>query len=250
MDVLATTHDTIYQGRLRLEQPAKGYRFGSDAMLLAASLDARPNQSVLELGCGVGAVLMAAWHRLEGVKLTGIEREAGYADLAEKNIRENKAEDRVNVYRCDLMQPMAALALGSFDHVIANPPYYETGSHSGAETDLRRVARQHEPGDLAVWLQVANRMLRPKGSVTFIHATEKLDELITGLQKFCGAITIMPLWPQQDQPSKRVIIRGTKGSKAPLALLPGLVLHQVGGGLTPRADHIINHGRNLWSDDA
>lgn len=67
MDTLATTHDSIYQGKQLLEQPRNGYRFGTDAMLLAAAVQARYGDKVLELGCGVGAVLLAAHTRLPDV---------------------------------------------------------------------------------------------------------------------------------------------------------------------------------------
>ena len=50
--------NALLGGRIRLRQPAKGYRAGMDAALLAAAVDAAPGQRVLEAGCGAGAVLM------------------------------------------------------------------------------------------------------------------------------------------------------------------------------------------------
>ena len=246
MDDLATTHDSIYQGKLTLEQPKKAYRFGSDAMLLAASVHAHDGQKVVELGCGVGAVLLAAHHRLPGIHFTGIEREDRYAALAKANIHRNKAESHVTVVQGDVCDKGMLHLLGTFDHVTANPPYYETGVHSGAPDELRRVARQQCPEDLAEWLQAANRFVKPKGTVTLIHSVEKLDELIEGLKKFCGAIRVFPLWPQAGQSCKRIIIHGLKGSKTPLTIMPGLVLHEADGQMTKRAAEIINRGRSLW----
>lgn len=246
MDNLATSHDSIYQGKWLLEQPLKGYRFGTDAMVLAASVNAKPAERVLELGCGVGAVLLAVHARLPEVFLTGIEREADYIELAKRNIVKNAVSRRINVFRGDLQNAMTIHSLGRFDHVIANPPYYEIGKHSGAATDIRRVARQHEPQALAEWLQAANRVLKPKGTVTFIHATERLDELLYGMKRFCGGIRIFPLWPQAGKPSKRLIVQGVKGSKTPTLLCAGLVMHQDDGLSTQRALDVINHGQSIW----
>lgn len=246
MTTLATTHDTIYQGRCGLEQPRTGYRFGTDAMVLAAAVQARSGQKVLELGCGVGAVLIAAHTRLPEVFFTGIEKMPEYAHLAKKNIERNAAAKRVHVVRGDALNPVTVGALGSFDHVVANPPYYETQRHSGAASELRRVARQHDETALAAWMQAANRALKPKGTVTFIHATEKLDDLIQGLQKYCGGVKIFPLWPKEGEPSKRLIIQATKGSKAPLTILPGLVMHEADGRSTMAAFQVVNEGRSLW----
>ena len=246
MSDLATTHDTIYQGKLTLEQPRKAYRFGSDAMLLAASIHAHDSQKVLELGCGVGAVLMAAHYRLPAIHFTGVEREEVYAALAKENVARNNAENHVTIVQGDVCDKGLLHLLGTFDHVVANPPYYDTGTHSGAVDELRRVARQQSADDLVEWLQAANRFVKPKGTVTIIHSVEKLDELINGLKKFCGAIRVFPLWPQAGQSCKRVIIHALKGSKTPLTIMPGLVMHEADGSMTARAAEIINHGKSLW----
>ena len=246
MTGLATTHDSLYQRRIMLEQPRQGYRFGTDAMLLAAAVQAKDGQKVLELGCGVGAVILAAHARLPEVFFTGIERSAEYLALAAKNIAQNDAARRISVVRGDVLNAVTVRALGQFDHVIANPPYYETGRHSAAPNELRRTAHQHEPEDLAEWLLAANRALKPKGTVTFIHAAENLYDLLTGLKKFCGAVKVFPLWPYAGEAGKRLLVQGVKGSKAPLVMLPGLVMHQPDKRLTERAASIVNQGHSLW----
>lgn len=248
MDNLATTHDSIYQGKWLLEQPRKGYRFGTDAMVLAAAVQAKPGEKVLELGCGVGAVLLAAHARMPDVFLTGIERVPDYVELAKRNIIHNKVSRRINIFKGDLQNAMTIHSMGRFDHVIANPPYYEVGRHSGSITEIRRVARQQEPEALAEWIQAANRVLKPKGTVTFIHAAEKLDDLLYGMKRFCGGIRIFPLWPQMGKPSKRIVVQGIKGSKAPLTLYSGLVMHQEDGLSTERALEVINHGQSIWEE--
>lgn len=246
MDNLATSHDSIYQGKWLLEQPLKGYRFGTDAMVLAASVQAKPAEKVLELGCGVGAVLLAVHSRLPDVFLTGVERENDYVELAKRNILHNNVSRRVSVFKGDIQNSMTMHSLGYFDHVIANPPYFETGKHSAPAVAIRRAARQHDPDALGQWLQAANRVLKPKGTVTLIHPSEKLDDLMTGLKKFCGGIRIFPLWPQTGKPCKRLVIQGVKGSKAPSTLCAGMVMHEQDGLSTPKALDVINHGQSIW----
>lgn len=246
MDILATTQDSIYQGKHLLEQPRDGYRFGTDAMLLAASVEAKPGERVLELGCGVGAVLLAAHTRLPDVYFTGVERVPEYIELAKRNILMNQATRRVSVFRSDVLNSLTMRSLGMFNHIVANPPYFEAGRHSPPPSDIRRLARQHEPEALAEWIQAANRLLKPKGTVTFIHSAEKLDELLVGLKRFCGGIQVFPFWPNPGKACKRLIVRGIKGSRAPMSVLPGLVIHDEGGHSTQRALDIVNHGHNLW----
>lgn len=161
----------------------------------------------------------------------------------------NQASHRVTVHRADVLNAVAVRSLGMFDHVIANPPYFDAGRHSPPSSLIRRLARQHDPEALSGWLQAANRVLKPKGTITLIHSAEKLDELVTGLKRFCGAITVFPFWPRPDRACKRLVVRATKGSRAPLALLPGLVIHGEDGLSTQRALDIINHGHSLWEQD-
>ena len=90
MDAVETTPPQIVEngllnGRVRLRQPARGYRAGMDAALLAAAVAPQAGQSVIEAGCGAGAVLMQIAARHPGVRLTGLERDPVMADLAMQN---------------------------------------------------------------------------------------------------------------------------------------------------------------------
>ncbi len=129
---------------------------------------------------------------------------------------------------------------------MANPPFYKEQKKARSKA-LRKVARQEEPEGLEKWMQAANRFLKPKGTFTIIHTADRTDEIITRMKKFCGGVTVFPFWPREGEAAKRVIIQGTKGSKAPLLILPGLVLHHgAGNDYTKRASAIIKKGNSLW----
>ena len=65
------TEDLFLGGRLTIAQPKDGYRAGADPVLLAASVDAKPGQSVLELGCGAGVALFCVMSRVAGTQRDG-----------------------------------------------------------------------------------------------------------------------------------------------------------------------------------
>jgi tRNA1Val (adenine37-N6)-methyltransferase len=83
------TDDKFLCGRLRLLQPEKGYRAATDAVLLAAACPAVAGQSVLDLGCGAGAASLCLAARVPGLRLTGLEVQPEYADLARRNAARN-----------------------------------------------------------------------------------------------------------------------------------------------------------------
>ena len=84
--MIATTDDLFLGGKVRIRQPAKGYRAGLDPVLLAAAVDAKAGQSVLELGMGVGTALVCLGARVPGLTLAGVEIQPELAALACENV--------------------------------------------------------------------------------------------------------------------------------------------------------------------
>ena len=107
--VRAVTEDHVLGGKVAIRQPAKGYRAGLDAALLAAACDAGPGQRVIEPGCGVGAVMLAAATRRPGAAFVGLEREPAALALAHQNIALNGLEGRVQALAGDVGAPPAQM---------------------------------------------------------------------------------------------------------------------------------------------
>ncbi|MEM7642564.1 MAG: methyltransferase [Pseudomonadota bacterium] len=211
------TRDGFLGGRLTLLQPSKGFRAGSDAVLLAAACPARPGQSVLDLGCGVGAAMYCLAARVPGLALTGLERDVATAELA----RQNGAAEVVVGDALDLPPALRR----PFDHVICNPPYFGAGQGSPSPDAPREAAlREAGPGDIARWADIACRRAAPKGSVTFIARTDRLADLLGGLR--LGGLVVLPIAGRADTEAGRVIVQGRKGARAPLRLLPPFVMHR------------------------
>ena len=105
--------NALLGGRVRLRQPARGYRAGMDAALLAAAVAAEPGERVIEAGCGAGAVLMQIAARCQGVALTGLERDPAMAALARENAVLNGAD--AQIVEGDVAAGFRALDLPLFD---------------------------------------------------------------------------------------------------------------------------------------
>ena len=82
MSETGTTQDRFLDGAVSVIQPAKGYRAGMDAVLLAASLQAETGQTLAEAGCGAGTALLCAAYRLAGCAFTGFERADGVIGIS------------------------------------------------------------------------------------------------------------------------------------------------------------------------
>lgn len=238
----ALTTDDFLGGRLRIAQPARGYRAGADAVMLAAACPATPGQSILELGCGAGTASLCLAARVPGLILTGLERQPDYAALARRNAAANALP--LTVIEGDLAAPPPALKGASFDHVIMNPPFFLGGTLA---PDPGRAGARSEETPLALWLDAALRRLKPKGWLTVIQRADRLDTLICGLEGRAGALTVLPLAPRQGAEAGRVILAARKGAGGPLRLLAPFVIHAApqhqgdGEDLTPEAAAVLRN---------
>ena len=215
------TDDAFLGGRLRLWQPVSGYRAATDPVLLAASVAAKPGQSVLDLGCGAGTASLCLGVRVAGLELTGLELQPDYADLARRNAARNGLS--LNVVDGDLAHIPAGLKR-EFDHVIANPPYYARSGtpspNAGRDTALRVDTA------IADWVICGARRLAPGGWLTMVMATDWLPEVLAACEGRLGSLAVLPLAARAGQPGLRVIVQARKGGKRPFRLLAPFVLHQ------------------------
>lgn len=210
-------------GRLRVWQPKAGYRAGVDPVLLAAAIPAQAGQTALELGCGVGVASLCLGARVTGLRITGVELQADYADLARRNAAENNADFEVETG--DLAALPDALRQQQFDHVFANPPYFQRDRSTAAQDDGRDLAFAGET-PLTDWVAVAAKRCKPKGYVTMIQRVERLPELLTAMQTHLGSIQLLPLLPRVGRDPQLFLIRGRRGGRAAFRLHSGVTLHQ------------------------
>lgn len=227
----ALTLDRLLGGRLALWQPRHGYRAATDPVLLAAAVAARPGQSVLELGCGAGAALLALGLRVPDMSLTGVERQPAYADLARRNATRNGLT--AQVVCADLAQLPPDLRR-PFDHVLLNPPWFDPSDPAAA--DFGRDQAQREETPLDVWVSAALARLVPGGWLTAIHRAARLPDVLAGLTTRAGAIAVRPLCPRVGRPAGRVIVQARKGARGPFRLLSPLILHDGPAHLADRDD--------------
>lgn len=224
----AATEDRLLDGRVRLRQPARGYRAGLDAALLAAACDAQPGQRVIEAGCGAGGALLAAAMRRPGARFVGVERDAKALKLAHENIALNGLSDRVEAVEGDVGARFSLLGLAPFDAAFANPPFFDDAGALRGPAPERRAAWMADDG-LAAWVGFLSKAVHEGGTVTLIHRADRLGDLLALLADKCGSVQVRPVHPFADEPAKRVLVRAVKTGKAPLRLLPALVLHDRGG---------------------
>ena len=225
----ALSEDTLLGGRVRLRQPQRGYRVAIDPVLLAAAVPAAAGDSVLDIGCGVGAASLCLAARVAGLRVTGIEPRARSRAARQRQHCAQRARARGSTAMTgDLLRPPPRLEPGSFAHVMANPPFLEAARATALARSRQGRGAVEGEADLAAWVRFALAMVRAKGTLTFIHRADRIEQLLAQLAGRAGEIVVFPLWPGAGQPAKRIIVRARKGVQTPTRLMPGLVLHEAG----------------------
>lgn len=229
--------DTFLDGRVKVGQLQSGFRSGLDAVMLAAAVPAAPGQTVLELGAGSGVASLCLMARISGLRVTGVERDASLVALADENARANGSD--CTFFAADIFALPKELKR-DFDQVFANPPFHGEGQ---ASPDAARAAALMDDGALSDWLKLGLQRTVSGGFFTAILRADRLNQALAALPE--RGVCAFPLWPRQGEAPKRVILQARKGSKAPFALLPGLVLHQEDGAWTSEADAVLRRGNAL-----
>jgi tRNA1(Val) A37 N6-methylase TrmN6 len=253
----ALTDDAFLGGRLGILQPADGYRAGLDAVILAAACGARSGSDarVLDAGAGVGVAGLCVARRVADATVTLVEREPALVEIARRNVARNGLKERVRVVEMDisdggaaihrLRESDAGLGAGTFSHVIANPPYFTEGSGTRPPVHFKAAAHQMADGALDQWCRFLATAADGDGLVTVIHRAEELGALLDRLGRRFGALRVLPIHPRTGAKAHRVLVQGRKGSRAPLSLLEGLVLHGGSNAFVPTIDAVLRHGAAL-----
>ncbi|MFT8655539.1 MAG: methyltransferase [Acetobacter papayae] len=242
-----TTQGFLLRGRVSYTQFAQGYRTGLEPVLMAAAVNARAGQNVLEIGCGAGAGLLCLMHRVPGLAATGMEKDPQTAELARQNLQANS-------------YPHATILTGSFpedwhleegveaprfDHCMANPPWHADNGAPSPEPrrDLARRLGQHT---LRRWIEGCATVLRHKGSITLALPTSLADQALVALSASgFGGSTLYPFWPKSGREARIMLVQARLGVKSPARLLPGLVLHEADGAFTTAARTILEDAAPL-----
>lgn len=230
-----------------LEQPAASYRFGADALLLAAwaARQGGAPQEVAELGCGCGAALFALClhpslsHR--PARLLGLDSEESLCRAARRNAHRLGVEGECSFVCGDLRDKgfLRACGLRRFDAVLANPPFATAGSGRPSSHRLRERAMRENAGDhglpegvgdgaslLTHFCRAAAALLRHHGRFFCIFPAGDISRLLHALRTAgMGLRAILPVHALAENPAIRLLVEARKQAADDCRLLPPLVLH-------------------------
>jgi len=154
-------------GEFRILQRIDGHRWSLDdlvtAWFAAETMRASPPRRHVDLGCGIGSVLLLVAWRFPEVRSLGVEAQALSVDLARRSLAGNEVAGRCTVRHADLRDPAAVPEGAAFDLVTGTPPYLPPGTGRASPRAQRAPCRLEERGGIEAYCAAAARLLAPGG---------------------------------------------------------------------------------------
>lgn len=202
------TEDTVLGGKVTLFQPERGFRAGTDSLLLAAAVKAGDGDHALEIGCGCGGALLPAAWRNSDARFTGLEVDPEMTALAKRGTMANGVAMRVRAETGEA-QAWVRERENMFDVVFSNPPYFQPGTIKPTGTE--KATAYITPLTTDDWVKAMLHAAKPKAPVILIHRAAELAALLSALDKRAGEITVLPIYSKPSESAKRILVRARKG---------------------------------------
>lgn len=227
----------------RLLQKRRGHRYSVDDMLvahLAATYLAgsgRPEpRAVLDLGCGLGSVLLISAWAFSHATLVGLESLDEHVTFARRNIRLNGCDKRARVVAGDLRDLSQVDALGKFSLVTGSPPYFAPGTGTVCADPARAAAHFELSGGIEEYATAARHALTPDGLFATCAPADPPDRASVAFEK--AGLSLLyrrSVVPRPGKPPFLQLLVGAIGPAATCEQGPTLVLRQADGHRT--AEH-------------
>lgn len=247
-----TARHFVLAGKVILHQNTEGgHRAGLDAVMLAASVKSEPDTAlhVVDLGAGVGTAGLCVAARCDTAHVVLVENDPATLRLTRSTLLDPENmhfSKRATVLAADIAlrgnaRRDAGLLPNMADHVIMNPPYWMKAKVRPSPDPQRIAAHILDDDGLNPWFRTAASIVKPGGGLSVIFPTEGLEDILSAMRGRFGAITVFPLYKGAHEAASRVIVTGIRASRAPMRLLPGLILHE---------EQKCGHTRREWTPQA
>ncbi len=229
------SQDAFFNGRITIFQPASGYRFSIDAVILSNAAARCKAFRVLDIGTGCGIVPIVMAHRNPEISVIhGIEIQEELAEFARKNVTVNHMEPRIRIHTKDIQQVITREVGGPADLIACNPPHYETRAGRINPASQKALARHEIALPLEALVSAASRLLVSGGRFLAIYPASRLIDICWNMRK----AGIEPKWIRfihsaPDLAASRVLVKGVKDGGAGAAVASPLYIADGDGRHTP-----------------
>lgn len=237
--------DDLELSNLFLLQKEKGFRFGTDAVLLSHFTNLKNRESVIDYCSGSGIIPHLFAGKTKSNKIFGVEIQKDYADMAKRSVLMNQLEDRVSIFQGDIRDIEFIKSLGKFDVVSVNPPYKKNSSGIENLDESLKIARHEVTLNLDDVVKAASVSLKDNGRICMVHRPERLLDIVFAFRKYrIEPKRIRMVSPKAGKEPNIILIEGFKNQKPNLRFESELVMYKNDGKLTDEVRKIYGDTRH------
>jgi tRNA1Val (adenine37-N6)-methyltransferase len=235
------TQDSLFDGKLSIKQARKGYRFSIDAVILASSIQPKPQERIIDLGTGCGVVPLIVAFRHPKAVLFGVEIQPDLAEMARLNTSENGFTETIQIICGDIRSIRPGRFDGPVDRVVSNPPFRRAASGRINPNPQRAIARHEIHVTLPILIQTASCLLRTAGRFVVIFTSERLVELIQEMRTHqLEPKSVRFIHSRHDSESKLVMMTGVKRGKPGLKIGAPIFVYNPDGSYTDEVERMFH----------
>lgn len=225
--------DDLQRGGLRILQRKEGFRFGTDAVLLADFAGVRKGERVADVGTGTGVLPLLLSARAEGTTFDAFEIQPEVADMARRSVIINGLEDRIHIHQLDCREAASVIGHECCRLVVTNPPYTKGGAGLVSPQESRAISRSDSDCEIGEWIASCAKLLQNGGRLCCVFPAPRFLEL-------CDAMRAAKVEPKrvrfvvarETSAPKLVLTEGLKGGRPGLHMQPLLITHDAEGNFT------------------
>lgn len=214
------TWDYLPNTDIHLYQRKDMFRMNTDTALLGNFMKVKKGESVVDMGCNNGALLLYA-SRFEPNKMIGIDVFEEACELACENMIQNHLSN-VEIIVSDVKD----VVISKVDVVVCNPPYFDTSNvHNRNENKYLEVARHEKYMTLHQCCYSASRFLKDKGRFYLVHRASRITEILIECSKCNLEVKALQfVYDENKKEAITVLIEAVKNGKPNSKILPPIVL--------------------------
>ncbi|MDH3974586.1 MAG: tRNA1(Val) (adenine(37)-N6)-methyltransferase [Deltaproteobacteria bacterium] len=219
--------EDLLQGKLKIIQNEKGFRFSIDAILIAHFARIKKKDNIADLGTGSGVIPLILSYRYPLHSITGIEVDEAAVSMAKRSVDLNNLSEKVNILAGDIREIRTISAPEAYSFVIANPPYGKVGSGRLSEGLSRASARHEVTGGLKDFIKAGAYLLKYRGVMSIIYPAKRLADLMYEMRR-CGIEPkrLRTVHSRKGDAAKLVMVEGVKGGGVEMEIEAPLYIYE------------------------
>lgn len=219
--------DDLQLNDLKIIQNKNYFCFGIDSIILSDFAKCIKNNSiVLDLGTGTGIISILLTAKINAKKIYGIELQKEVAKMADKSIKLNKLENKIEIINDNIKNLEKYFKKNSIDAIVTNPPYKKQNTGLKNENKIKLLSKYELESSLEDFIKISSILLKDKGEFYIVHRPDRIADIIEILRKYKLEPKLIKLvYPKINKAPNLILIKSVKNANSFLKFEEPLIVY-------------------------